>query len=116
GGFIPESLATEYNAGAVLLGAAPCTAMVFVWSHLTRGNPAYTLVQVAVNDLILLVGFAPIVILLLGVSNVIVPYDTLILSVALFIVIPLAAGYLSRTTIIKNKGQDYFNNIFLKKF
>jgi ACR3 family arsenite transporter len=116
GGFIPDSLATEYIAGAVLLGAAPCTAMVFIWSHLTRGNPAYTLVQVAVNDLILLVAFAPIVMFLLGVSDVPVPYETLLLSVVLFIVIPLSAGYLSRTTIIRNKGQDYFDNVFLKKF
>lgn len=114
--FIPETLATNYIAGAVLLGAAPCTAMVFVWSHLTKGNPAYTLVQVAVNDLLLLVGFAPIVMFLLGVSDVLVPYETLILSVVLFIVIPLVGGYISRTTVIKSKGKDYFENVFLKKF
>ena len=114
--FIPSELATEYIAGAVLLGAAPCTAMVFVWSHLTKGNPAYTLVQVAVNDLILLVAFAPIVIFLLGVSNISVPYDTLLLSVVLFIVIPLAGGYFSRKYVIKNKGMEYFENVFLKKF
>ena len=114
--FIPEALATDYIAGAVLLGAAPCTAMVFVWSHLTKGNPAYTLVQVAVNDLILLVGFAPIVMFLLGVSNVTVPYDTLILSIVLFIVIPLVAGYLSRKHVIKTRGIEYFENVFLKKF
>lgn len=114
--FIPESLGTEYLAGAVLLGAAPCTAMVFVWSHLTKGDPAYTLVQVAVNDLILLLAFTPIVAFLLGVSNVTVPYDTLLLSVALFVVIPLAAGYMSRKIIIKNRGLDYFENVFLKKF
>ncbi|WNF35846.1 ACR3 family arsenite efflux transporter [Bacillaceae bacterium IKA-2] len=114
--FIPDDLATSYIAGAVLLGAAPCTAMVFVWSHLTKGNPAYTLVQVSVNNLILLVAFAPIVMLLLGISNVIVPYETLILSVGLFIVIPLAGGYLSRTYVISTKGLDYFTNVFLKKF
>lgn len=114
--FIPDDLATSYIAGAVLLGAAPCTAMVFVWSHLTKGNPAYTLVQVAVNDLILLIAFAPIVMFLLGVSNVLVPYETLILSIVLFIVIPLVMGFLSRTYVIKNKGLDYFENIFLKKF
>ncbi len=114
--FIPAELAKEYIAGAVLLGAAPCTAMVFVWSHLTKGNPAYTLVQVAVNDLILLVAFAPIVLILLGVSDVLVPYDTLFLSVVLFIVIPLAAGYVSRKYILKNKGMEYFENVFLKKF
>ncbi|MGO1370115.1 ACR3 family arsenite efflux transporter, partial [Senegalia sp. (in: firmicutes)] len=114
--WIGPDLANEYLAGAVLLGAAPCTAMVFVWSHLTKGDPAYTLVQVAVNDIILLLAFTPIVAFLLGVSNVIVPYDTLILSVVLFVVIPLLGGYLSRKYIIKNKGLDYFENVFLKKF
>jgi ACR3 family arsenite transporter len=109
-------LANEYLAGAVLLGAAPCTAMVFVWSHLTKGDPSYTLVQVAVNDLILLIAFTPIVAFLLGVSDVNVPYDTLFLSVVLFVVIPLLGGYLSRKYIVKNKGVDYFENVFLKKF
>lgn len=114
--FMPAALATDYLAGAILLGAAPCTAMVFVWSHLTDGDPAYTLVQVAVNDLILLFAFTPIVAFLLGVSDVVVPYDTLFLSVVLFVVIPLAAGYLSRKYIIKSKGLDYFENVFLEKF
>lgn len=113
---IPTDLAKDYLAGAVLLGAAPCTAMVFVWSHLTKGNPAYTLVQVAVNDLILLVGFVPIVALLLGVTDVTVPFDTLLLSVVLFVIIPFVAGYFSRTIIIKKKGLDYFENVFLAKF
>ncbi|KNF07306.1 arsenite resistance protein ArsB [Gottschalkia purinilytica] len=113
---ISPDLASQYLAGAVLLGAAPCTAMVFVWSHLTKGDPAYTLVQVAVNDIILLVAFTPIVAFLLGVSNVAVPYDTLFLSVILFIIIPLAGGYFSRKYIIKSKGLDYFENVFLKKF
>ncbi|KUO73545.1 MAG: arsenic transporter [Clostridia bacterium BRH_c25] len=113
---ISADLAKEYLAGAVLLGAAPCTAMVFVWSHLIKGDPAYTLVQVAVNDLILLVAFTPIVAFLLGVSNVTVPYDTLFLSVILFVVIPLAGGYFSRKYVIKSKGKEYFNNVFLKKF
>ena len=113
---IPADLAKEYLAGAVLLGAAPCTAMVFVWSHLTKGDPAYTLVQVAVNDLIILIAFTPIVAFLLGVSNVVVPYDTLIMSTILFVVIPLAGGYFTRKYVIKNNGKDYFNNIFLKKF
>ncbi|WP_142414296.1 ACR3 family arsenite efflux transporter [Hathewaya massiliensis] len=113
---IPANLATEYLAGAVLLGAAPCTAMVFVWSYLTKGDPAYTLVQVAVNDLIILIAFTPIVAFLLGVSNVIVPYGTLILSTILFVVIPLTAGYLTRKSIINKKGIEYFNNVFLKKF
>ncbi|HKK95360.1 MAG TPA: ACR3 family arsenite efflux transporter [Anaerovoracaceae bacterium] len=115
-GVIESSLADEYLAGAVLLGAAPCTAMVFVWSHLTKGDPAYTVVQVAVNDLILLIAFAPIVAFLLGVSDVIVPYDTLFISVVLFVVIPLVGGYLSRKHIIKNMGEEYFENVFLKKF
>ncbi len=115
-GLIPADLAKDYVAGAVLLGAAPCTAMVFVWSHLTKGDPAYTLVQVAVNDLILLLAFTPIVAFLLGVSNVTVPYDTLFLSVVLFVMIPLAGGYLSRKYVINKKGLDYFNNVFLKKF
>ena len=113
---IPSDLAKDYLAGAVLLGAAPCTAMVFVWSHLTKGNPAYTLVQVAVNDLILLVGFVLIVALLLGVTDVTVPFDTLLLSVVLFVIIPFVAGYFSRTIIIKKKGLDYFENVFLAKF
>lgn len=114
--WIPPELATDYLAGAVLLGAAPCTAMVFVWSHLTKGDPAYTLVQVAINDIILLFAFTPIVAFLLGVSDVSVPYDTLFLSVVLFVVIPLVGGYLSRVNIIKKKGLDYFENVFLKKF
>lgn len=115
-GFITPDLATEYLAGAVLLGAAPCTAMVFVWSTLTKGNPAYTVVQVATNDLIILVAFVPIVKFLLGVSNVVVPWDTLILSVVLFVVIPLVGGVLTRSIVVKNQGLDYFENTFLKKF
>jgi len=114
--FMPAELAKQYLAGAVLLGAAPCTAMVFVWSHLTNGDPAYTVVQVAVNDLIMLVAFTPIVAFLLGVSDVVVPYDTLFLSVILFVVIPLTGGYLSRKYITKFKGKEYFDNVFLKKF
>ena len=113
---IPPELAKDYLAGAVLLGAAPCTAMVFVWSHLTKGNPAYTVVQVATNDLIILVAFVPIVKFLLGVSDVFVPWDTLFLSVVLFVVIPLTGGVLTRGHIIKTKGQDYFENKFLPRF
>ena len=113
---IPQDLAKEYLAGAVLLGAAPCTAMVFVWSHLTKGNAAYTLVQVAVNDIILLFAFAPIVAILLGVTNVVVPIDTLVLSIVLFVIIPFIAGYLSRKIIIDKKGLNYFENEFLSKF
>jgi ACR3 family arsenite transporter len=114
--FITPDLATEYLAGAVLLGAAPCTAMVFVWSSLTKGNPAYTVVQVATNDLIILVAFVPIVKFLLGVSNVSVPWATLILSVVLFVVIPLAGGMLTRYIVVKKRGTDYFENTFVKKF
>ncbi len=114
--FITPDLATEYLAGAVLLGAAPCTAMVFVWSTLTKGNPAYTVVQVATNDLIILFAFVPIVKFLLGVSSVEVPWDTLILSVVLFVVIPLAAGLLTRMIVTKRRGRAYFENTFTKKF
>jgi ACR3 family arsenite transporter len=114
--FIPADLAKDYLAGAILLGAAPCTAMVFVWSHLTKGNAAYTVVQVATNDLIILIAFTPIVAFLLGVSGVAIPWNTLILSVVLFVVIPLAGGVFTRSTMIKNKGESYFNNTFLPKF
>lgn len=114
--FITPELATEYLAGAVLLGAAPCTAMVFVWSSLTNGNPAYTVVQVATNDLIILVAFVPIVKFLLGVSNIAVPWETLMLSVVLFVVIPLAGGMLTRHLVIGKKGQEYFDDVFVHKF
>lgn len=113
---IPADLANEYLAGAVLLGAAPCTAMVFVWSYLTKGDAAYTLIQVAVNDLIILVAFAPIVAFLLGVGGVEIPWDTLLLSVVLFVVIPLSAGVITRMSIVKHRGIEYFNNVFVKKF
>ncbi len=113
---IPAGLARDYLAGAILLGAAPCTAMVFVWSHLTKGDPAYTVVQVATNDLIILVAFTPIVALLLGISGITIPWDTLLLSVVLFVVIPLAAGIITRTYLINRRGEDYFNNEFLPKW
>lgn len=110
--FVPVELAKEYLAGAVLLGAAPCTAMVFVWSHLTKGNPAYTLVQVAVNDLIIIVAFIPIVTLLLGVSGIAIPWNTLIMSVVLFVVIPLVSAYIVRTRVISRRGKEFFENVF----
>ncbi len=113
---IPAHLAQDYLSGAVLLGAAPCTAMVFVWSHLTKGNPAYTVVQVATNDLIILIAFTPIVALLLGVVGVTVPWATLILSVVLFVVVPLSLGIITRTYVIKKHGLDYLNNTFIPKF
>jgi len=112
---IPEALAREYLAGAILLGAAPCTAMVFVWSYLTRGDAAYTLVQVAVNDLIMLFAFAPIVVFLLGVSDIAVPWNTVALSVLLYIVIPLAAGYAARVSLIRRKGRAWFDQVFIKR-
>jgi ACR3 family arsenite transporter len=95
----PED-ADQYIAGLILLGAAPCTAMVFVWSQLTKGDPVYTLVQVSVNDLLMIVAFAPIVALLLGVTEIVVPWETLLLSVVLYVVIPLLAGWLTRRSII----------------
>jgi arsenite transporter len=113
--WIEEPLAREYLSGAILLGAAPCTAMVFVWSLLTRGDPAYTLVQVSVNDLIMLVAFAPIVVFLLGISNVTVPWDTVALSVVLYIVIPLLGGYAVRVWLLRTKGQQWFDQVFLKR-
>jgi len=106
---IPVNLQTDYLAGAVLLGAAPCTAMVFVWSSLTKGNPAYTLVQVATNDLIILVLFVPIVGLLLGVGGIAVPWGTLFLSVVLFVVIPLLMSSFTRHFVIKRRGLDHLN-------
>jgi len=112
-GFISEGNREEYLAGAVLLGAAPCTAMVFVWSHLSKGDPGYTLVQVATNDLIILAAFVPIVSFLLGVGvRVEVPYDTLVLSVVLFVVVPLTAGYLTRSWTLKNKGEKWLEDSF----
>lgn len=114
--WIEPETAKNYTAGLIILAAAPCTAMVFVWSYLTDGDPAYTLVQVAVNDLIMLVAFAPIVMFLCGVAHVIVPSKVLITSVVVFIVIPLTAGWLTRTALLKSQGQDWFDRKFLPKF
>lgn len=114
--FISPEEAGEYIAGAILLGAAPCTAMVFVWSYLARGDANYTLVQVSVNDLILLVAFIPIVGLLLGITDIKIPYDTLITSVVVFVVVPLFAGFITHKLLVKKKGADWFNNTFLPKF
>ncbi len=115
-GLIPTEAAKDYTAGLIILAAAPCTAMVFVWSYLTDGDSAYTLAQVAINDLIMLVAFAPIVMFLVGVSGVTVPKGVLVTSVVVFIVIPLAAGWLSRTTLIRTHGLDWFNTTFLPVF
>lgn len=114
--FISPELAKEYLAGAILLGAAPCTAMVFVWSTLTKGDPAYTVVQVATNDLIILIAFIPIVKFLLGVSDISVPWATLIISVIMFVVIPLSAGMLTRIYVTKKRGLAYFEKVFVHKF
>ena len=114
--FISPEQAGEYIAGAILLGAAPCTAMVFVWSYLTDGDPNYTLVQVSVNDLIILVAFVPIVGLLLGITNISIPYNTLIASIIVFVLIPLIAGYITNKILIKTKGEYWYKNDFLPKF
>lgn len=114
--WIDPSLAGEYIAGAIILGAAPCTAMVFVWSYLTDGDPNYTLVQVSVNDLIILVAFVPIVGLLLGITDILIPYDTLISSVVIFVVIPLFAGWLSQLWFVKTRGREWFETKLLPKF
>ena len=113
--WIAPGLASEYLAGAILLGAAPCTAMVFVWSFLTKGDAAYTLVQVSLNDIIMLFAFAPIVVFLLGISDIQVPWDTVLLSVVLYIVIPLTAGYLTRRALISRHGQQWHDDVFMKR-
>jgi ACR3 family arsenite transporter len=114
-GVIGPQLADQYLAGTIILAAAPCTAMVFVWSYLTDGDPAYTLVQVALNDVIMLFAFAPIVIFLLGVSNITVPYDVLFYSVVLYIVIPLVAGATSRSVLLRCRGTAWFDGTFLPR-
>ncbi len=114
--FIEPDLAGEYIAGAILLGAAPCTAMVFVWSYLTDGDPNYTLIQVSVNDLILLVAFVPIVGLLLGITDIVIPYGTLISSLVVFIVIPLVAGYITNRVLIRRYSEEWFKKSFLPMF
>ncbi len=103
-GWVDPETASEYIAGMILLGVAPCTAMVFVWSQLTKGDPNYTLVQVSINDIIMVFAFAPIAALLLGISDVTVPWETLLLSTVLYVVLPLVAGYFTRKALVK--GQD----------
>ncbi|HEY8570338.1 ACR3 family arsenite efflux transporter, partial [Microbulbifer sp.] len=107
---VDPQTATEYIAGMILLGVAPCTAMVFVWSQLTRGDANYTLVQVSVNDIIMIFAFAPIAAFLLGVSDVTVPWDTLLLSVLLYVVIPLVAGILTRRALDSNSDHSRLNH------
>ena len=113
--YISPEMAGEYIAGAILLGAAPCTAMVFVWSYLTDGDPTYTLVQVSINDLIILVAFVPIVGLLLGITNITIPYNTLVSSIVIFVVIPLVAGYITSRVLIRKQGEEWFKAVFLPK-
>jgi ACR3 family arsenite transporter len=113
-GLIPPADADGYIAGLILLGAAPCTAMVFVWSQMTKGDPAYTLAQVSVNDAIMVVAFAPLVAFLLGVTDIAVPWATLILSVGLYVVIPLIAGMIARTVLIRKGGTEAVNAFVAK--
>jgi ACR3 family arsenite transporter len=114
---IGEELASQYIAGVIILAAAPCTAMVFVWSYLADGDPAYTLVQVSVNDLIMLVAFAPVVKLLVsGASGLHVPFEVLLYSVLIFVVIPLAAGSLSRRLLVARKGLEWFETRYVAPF
>jgi len=114
--FISPEQAGEYIVAAILLGVAPCTAMVLVWSYLTDGDPNYTLVQVSVNDLFILVAFIQIVGLLLGITNITVPYDTLVASIVVFVFVSLLAGYITHKRLIKCKGEEWFKNEFLPKF
>jgi ACR3 family arsenite transporter len=116
-GLIGPELADQYVAGTIILAAAPCTAMVFVWSYLTDGDPAYTLVQVSLNDLIMLVLFAPIVgLLVAGASSLQVPFAVLLYSVVAFIVIPLLLGSASRVLLIRSKGREWFERVYLPAF
>lgn len=115
-GWIDPESARNYVAGLIILAAAPCTAMVFVWSYLTDGDSAYTLAQVAINDLIMVFAFAPIVMLLAGVSGVHIPGEVLVTSVVVFIVIPLAAGGISREVLLRYKGAEWFETHFLARF
>jgi ACR3 family arsenite transporter len=114
--WLSPELADQYIAGAILLGAAPCTAMVFVWSYLSDGDPNYTLVQVSVNDILILILFIPIVGLLLGITDISIPWNTLAASIVVFVVIPLVAGYLTHKIAIKQKGKEWYTSKFLPKF
>jgi len=115
-GWIDGATASNYVAGLIILAAAPCTAMVFVWSYLTDGDGPYTLAQVALNDLIMVFAFAPIVMLLAGVAGVVIPGQVLLISVLVFIVIPLAAGWASREGLVRARGNEWFERSFLPAF
>lgn len=108
--WVDPQTANEYVAGMILLGVAPCTAMVFVWSQLTQGDPNYTLVQVSVNDIIMIFAFAPLTAFLLGVTDITVPWETLLLSVVLYVVLPLVAGYLTRR-LLRNRVSDLVHHL-----
>lgn len=114
--WLSPQMAQQYIAGAILLGAAPCTAMVFVWSYLSDGDPNYTLIQVSVNDIIILFAFIPLVGLLLGITNIEIPYNTLFVSVVAFVVIPLAGGFITHIILTRTKGEAWYKSIFLPKF
>lgn len=109
--FIPADDAKQYIAGLILLGTAPCTAMVFVWSRLVKGDANYTLVQVSVNDIVMIFAYAPVAALLLGVANITIPWNTLILSVVLYILIPMLAGYVTRKKLTENKLNSLLNHL-----
>ncbi|MBT3529285.1 MAG: ACR3 family arsenite efflux transporter [Gammaproteobacteria bacterium] len=113
-GLVDPQTAKEYIAGMILLGVAPCTAMVFVWSQLVKGDANYTLVQVSINDLIMIFAFAPLAAFLLGVTDIVVPWETLLLSVILYVVIPLVAGYLTRKKLDGEKNYDRIANFTAK--
>ena len=112
--YVSAETANEYIAGMILLGVAPCTAMVFVWSQLTKGDPNYTLVQVSINDIIMIFAFAPITGFLLGIANIEIPWNTLILSVGLYVIMPLAAGVLTRLQLSRQSNPDVINE-FLRR-
>lgn len=114
--WIEPSMAQQFIAGAILLGAAPCTAMVFVWSYLSDGDPNYTLVQVSVNDLLILILFIPLVAFLLGITDISIPYQTLVISILAFVVLPLIAGYFTHKILMIRKGPEWYTKHFLPKF
>jgi len=114
-GFIPHELASQYIAGMILLGVAPCTAMVLVWSYMSKGNMGHTLVMVAINSLAMLFLYAPLAGFLLGVADIPIPWATIAFSVGAYVGVPLVLGFFSRRQIIKHKGEEWFENVFAKK-
>lgn len=110
--YLDPELATSYTAGMILLGVAPCTAMVLVWSYLSKGNMGHTLVMVAINSLVMLLLYAPLAGILLGITNIVVPWQTIALSVGIYVGIPLFVGYISRVQLVKRKGEEWFEKSF----